>query len=240
MSTEAREGSVRTAGAAGLLMVIGIVVLGPVLGGPDALSGSAVADYAKDLDGSSFLRAAPARFGCYALLTAVEVVFFSGVWSFARQMAPRTLLAPIVALSGAAFVAGGMVSDALSMGQVIALHAGNGVRPDANLAVIADISSTVLLIEVNVCLAVAIAAVCVAGIRTQGAPAPLCWFGLSAASAAVVPGFVPTTQAVFIVSNLLRLAFVAALSVMFIRRTVTAGDSVSPGPLVTPSRPTRA
>ena len=216
------------AGVAGLVMVVGIIVLGPVLGGPDALSGSAVTDYAKDLAGSSFLRAGPARLGCYVLLTAVELVFFSGLWSFARQLAPRTLLDPIVALSGAAFVAGGMASDAFSLGQVIALHAGNGLRPDANLAVIADISSTVLLIEVNVCLAVAIAATCVAGIRTRQVPAPLCWFGFIAAAAAVVPGFVPTTEAVFIVSNLLRLAFVAALSVMFIRRTVAAGDSVSP------------
>jgi hypothetical protein len=220
--TGAREGSVKTAGVAGLIMVIGIIVLGPVLGGPDALSSTAVADYARDLTGSSFLRMAPARFGCYALLTAVELVFFAGLWSFARQLAPRTVLAPIVALSGAAFVAGGMASDAFSLGQVIALHAHNGVRPDANLAVIADLSSTVLLIEVNVCLAVAIAAVCVAAIRTQGLPAPLCWFGFVAAAAAVIPGFVPTTEGVFIVSNLLRLAFVAALSVVFIRRSAIA------------------
>ncbi len=187
MSTEAREGSVRAAGAAGLVMVIGIIVLGPGSGWPRCVGSTAVTDYAKDLAGSSFLRAAPARFGCYALLTAVELVFFAGLWSFARQLAPRTLLAPIVALSGAAFVAGGMASDALSLGQVIALHAGNGVRPDANLAVIADISSTVLLIEVNVCLGVAIAAICVAGIRTPGVPAPLCWFGFVAAAAARSP-----------------------------------------------------
>jgi hypothetical protein len=227
VSIEGKEGPGWTAGVAGLVMVIGIVVLGPVLGGPDALSSSAVTDYAKDLGGSSFLRMAPARLGCYALLTAVELVFFGGLWSFARQLAPRTVLAPIVALSSAAFVAGGMASDAFSLGQVIALHAGNGVRPDANLAVIADISSTVLLIEVNVCLAVAIAAVCVAAIRTQELPAALCWFGFLAAAAAVIPGFVPTTEPVFIVSNLLRLAFVATLSVVFIRRSVTTRESAS-------------
>jgi hypothetical protein len=203
------------------MMVIGIIVLGPVLGGPDALSSTAAADYAKDLGGSTFLRIAPVRFGCYALLTGAELVFFAGLWSFARQLVPRTVIAPIVALSAAAFVAGGMASDAFSLGQLIALHAGNGVHPDANLAVIADISSTILLIEVNVCLGVAIAAICVAGIRTQGLPAPLCWYGFVAAAAAVVPGFAPTTEAAFIVSNLLRLTFVAALSVVFIRQTAT-------------------
>jgi hypothetical protein len=222
----AKEDSVKTAGLAGLVMVIGIIVLGPVLGGPDAFSSSAITDYATDLGGSRFLRTAPARLGGYALLTAVELVFFSGLWSFARQLAPRTLVAPIVALSAAAFVAGGMASDAFSLGQAIALHAGNGIRPDANLAIIADISSTVLLIEVNVCLGVAIAAVCVAGLRPQGLPAPLCWFGFVAAAAAAVPGFVPTTEAVFIVSNLSRLAFIAALSVVFIRRTAPAPESV--------------
>lgn len=221
MSIAERQGSVRSAGTAGLMMVIGIIVLGPVLGGPDALSSTAAADYAKDLGGSTFLRIAPVRFGCYALLTGAELVFFAGLWSFARQLVPRTVIAPIVALSAAAFVAGGMASDAFSLGQLIALHAGNGVHPDANLAVIADISSTILLIEVNVCLGVAIAAICVAGIRTQGLPAPLCWYGFVAAAAAVVPGFAPTTEAAFIVSNLLRLAFVAALSVVFIRQTAT-------------------
>jgi hypothetical protein len=226
MSTEARESSMRAAGVAGLVMVIGIIVLGPVLGGPDALSSSAVTDYAKDLGGSTFVRTAPARFGGYALLTAVELVFFAGLWSFARQLAPQTVIAPIVAMSATAFVAGGMASDAFSLGQVIALHTGGGVRPDANLAVIADISSTVLLIEINVCLAVAIAAVCIAGIRTRGLPAPLCWFGFVAAAAAMIPGFVPTTEAVFIGSNLLRLAFVAAISVVFIRRAATVRESV--------------
>lgn len=225
MSAEAKAGSARTAGVAGLAMVIGIIVLGPVFGGPDAFSSSAVTDYAKDLGGSSFLRTAPSRFGCYALLTAFELVFFGGLWSFVHRLSPRTLLAPAVALSAAAFVAGGMASDALSLGQLIALRAGNGVRPDANLAVIADISSTVLLVEVNVCLAVAITAACIAGIRTRGLPAPLCWFGFVAAAAAAVPGFTPTTEAVFIVSNLLRLAFVAALSVVLIRRSATAADS---------------
>lgn len=226
MSTHTSTGSVRAAGAAGLVMVIGIIVLGPVLGGPDALSGSAVADYAKDLRGSSYLQNAPVRFGCYAVLTAVELVFFGGLFSFARRLSPRTMLAPVVGLSAAAFVAGGVASDAFSLGQRIALRAGNGVRPDANLAVIADVSSTVLLIEVNICLAVAITAVCIAAMRTRGLPTPLCWFGIVASAAAVVPGFVPTAETVFVVSNLLRLAFVAALSVVFVGRTVTVRESV--------------
>ena len=217
-SGAARSGSATAAGAAGLVMVLGIIVLGPVLGGPDALASTAVTDYGKDLAGSNFLRMAPTRFGFYALLTAVELVFFAGLWSFARQLAPRTIVPLIVALSGAAFVAGGMASDAFSLGQVIALHAGNGVRPDANLAVIADVASTVLLIEVNVCLGVAIAAICLAGLRSRAVPSWLCWFGFVAAAACTVPGFAPTTEALFIVSNLLRLAFVAALSVLFLRR----------------------
>ncbi len=199
-----------------MLMVVGIIVLGPVLGGPDALASTAVIDYGKDLAGSSFLRMAPARFGCYALLTAAELVFFAGLWSCARRLAPRTILPLVVASAGAAFVAGGMAADAFSLGQLIALHAGNGVRPDANLAVIADVASTVLLIEVNVCLGVAIAAICVAGLHARALPAWLCWYGFVAAAAAAVPGFAPTTEALFIVSNLLRLTFVAALSVLFL------------------------
>ena len=224
-SDDARPGSATATGAAGLVMVLGIIVLGPVLGGPDALASTAVTDYGKDLAGSNFLRMAPTRFGFYALLTAVELVFFAGLWSFARQLAPRTIVPLIVALSGAAFVAGGMASDAFSLGQVIALHAGNGVRPDANLAVIADVASTVLLIEVNVCLGVAIAAICLAGLRSRALPSWLCWFGFVAAAACTIPGFAPTTEALFIVSNLLRLAFVAALSVLFLRRR---SSSISP------------
>jgi hypothetical protein len=215
-SGSARSGST-AAGAAGLVMVLGIIVLGPVLGGPDALASTAVTDYGKALAGSNYLRMAPTRFGFYALLTSVELVFFAGLWSFARQLAPRTIVPSVVALSGAAFVAGGMASDAFSLGQVIALHAGNGVRPDANVAVIADVASMVLLIEVNVCLGVAIAAICLAGLRTRSLPSWLCWFGVVAAVACAVPGFAPTTEALFIVSNLLRLAFVAALSVLFLR-----------------------
>jgi hypothetical protein len=162
------------------------------------------------------------------LLTAVELLFFGGLWSFTRQLAPRTVLPAVVALSGAAFVAGGMASDAFSLGQVIALHAGNGVQPDANLAVIADVASTVLLIEVNVCLGTAIAAICVAGLRTRGLPIPLCWFGFAAAAASAVPGFAPTTEALFIVSNLLRLAFVAALSVLLLRHRSNAAAPLTP------------
>lgn len=228
MSDDMRVGPGAAAGAAGLVMVVAIIVLGPVLGGPDAFSGQAVADYGKDLAGSHFLSLAPARFGCYALLTAVELIFLSGLWAFARQLAPRTMVAPVVALSAAAFVAGGMASDALSLGQLIALHADNGVRPDANLAVISDVASTVLLIEVNVCLGVAIAAVCLAALRSRAVPAPLGWFGLIAAAASAVPGFAPTTEAVFIGSNLLRLAFVAAISVLFLHRAVrSSSDSGS-------------
>jgi hypothetical protein len=217
-SGDARIGSATATGAAGLVMVLGIIVLGPVLGGPDAFASTAVTDYGKDLAGSNFLRMAPVRFGFYALLTAVELVFFAGLWSFTRQLAPRTIVPLVVALSGAAFVAGGMASDAFSLGQVIALHAGNGVRPDANLAVIADVASTVLLIEVNVCLGVAIVAICLVAARTRSLPSWICWFGFVAAAACAIPGFAPTTEALFIVSNLLRLAFVAALSVLFLRR----------------------
>src|ERR1700733_12654687 len=101
-SGEASSGPTVAVGAAGLVMVFGIIVLGPVLGGPDALSSTALTDYGKDLASSNFLRVAPARFGCYALLTAVELVFFAELWSFARQLAPRTVLAPIVAVGAAA------------------------------------------------------------------------------------------------------------------------------------------
>jgi hypothetical protein len=136
--------------------------------------------------------------------------FFGGLWSFVRRLAPRAIAAPIVALAAAAFVAAGIASDAFSFGQMITLHAHDGVRPDANLAAIADVSSSLVLIEANVCLGVVLAAVSIVGLRRQALPAVLCWFGLVAAAASAVPGFAPTTEALFIVSNLLRLAFVVA------------------------------
>ena len=55
-SSDARSGPSASVGAAGLVMVVGIIVLGPVLGGPDALSNTAVADYGKDLAGSTYKR----------------------------------------------------------------------------------------------------------------------------------------------------------------------------------------
>lgn len=228
-SGQARLGPATATGAAGLAMVLGIIVLGPVLGGPDAFTGTAVTDYGKDLAGSTYLHMAPTRFGFYALLTGVELVFFAGLWSFARQLAPRTVLPLVIALSGAAFVAGGMASDAFSLGQVLALHAGNGVRPDANLAVIADVASTVLLIEVNVCLGVAIAAICLAVLSSGALPAWLCWFGFAAAAASAIPAFAPTTEALFIVSNLLRLAFIAVMSALILRhRSRLSRDCAGP------------
>lgn len=204
-------------GAAGLAMVAAIIVLGPVMGGPDAFSSHAVTDYAKSLAGSGHLRRAPYQFGGEALLTAVELVFFAGLWSLVRRLVPGSGLTLIVALAAAAFVGGGMASDAFTYGQLIALHVGNGVTSDPQLAVISDISAIALLIEVNICLGTAIVTVCVAGLRSGGLPKTLCWYGFVAGAAAVVTGFVPTSEPVFIISNLSRLAFIAVLSILLIR-----------------------
>jgi hypothetical protein len=218
MTTSVTAGrSLAPYGAAGLVMVAAVIVLGPVMGGPDVFSSHAVADYARSLAGSGHLSRAPYQFGGEALLTAAELAFFAGVWSLVRRLAPNTGLALVIALAGAAFVAGGMASDAFSYGQLIALHVANGVKPDPQLAVISDISSTLLLIEVNICLGTAIATVCLAGLRSGGLPKAFCWYGLIAAAAALITGFVPTAEPVFIIGNLSRLVFIAILSVLLIR-----------------------
>jgi hypothetical protein len=198
-------------------MIAAIIVLGPVMGGPDAFGPHAVTDYAKSLAGSGHFRRAPYQFGGEALLTAVELVFFAGLWSLVRRLVPGSGLTLIIALAAAAFVGGGMASDAFTYGQLIALHVDNGVAPDPQLAVISGISAIALLIEVNICLGTAIVTVCVAGLRSGGLPKPLCWYGFVAGGAAVVTGFFPTHEPVFIISNLSRPAFIAVLSVLLIR-----------------------
>jgi hypothetical protein len=228
----------RLVAAAGIVMVLGIIVLGPVMGGPDAFAGDAVRHYNDMLAGSPFLRAAPIRFGGYALLTAVELVFVAGLWSFVRQLAPRGIASPLVALSGAAFVAGGIASDAFTFGQMISMHAGNGAQPDGSLAAVADVSATLALIEVNVCLGVTVAVVSVVGLRTRALPTWMCWYGCLAAAASTVPGFAPTTEAVFIASNLLRLAFILAVCVQLLRGgdgrvAVAGGESLRPAEQLT-------
>lgn len=216
-TTDTRPRSLAPFGAAGLVMIAAIIVLGPGMGGPDAFGSHAVTDYAKSLAGSGHFRRAPYQFGAEALLTAVELVFFAGLWSLVRRLAPGSGLTLIIPLAAAAFVGGGMASDALTYGQLIALHVDNGVASDPQLAVISDISAIALLIEANICLGTAIVAVCVAGLRSGGLPKLLCWYGFLAGGAALVTGFVPTHEPVFIISNLLRLAFIAVLSILLLR-----------------------
>ncbi|WP_261556185.1 hypothetical protein [Frankia tisae] len=219
----------RWIGAAGVVMVVGIIGLGPAMGGPDSWASDAVAQYRDTLDGSTFLDVAPVRFGAYALLTAFEMFFFAGLWSWVRRIAPRSMASPLVALAAAGFVAGGIASDGFNFAQAIALHGGRGVSVDANLAVISDVASTLVIIEVNVCLAVAVAAVSAIGLRNRTLPAALCWYGLVAAAASALPGFFASSFPVFVLSNLLRLAFVVAISVLMWLGRVPGGEEVMAG-----------
>ena len=207
----------RLVGLAGLAMVAGIVVLGPVMAGPDSWAHGAVADYRRALGGSAFLSAAPTRFGFYALLTAAEIMFLAGLWLWTLRSSGRSLSSVVVGLAAGGFVAGGIASDGFSFAQLIALHGGRGVAPDANLGVILDVASNLAIIETNVCLGLVIGVVSLLGLRQRSLPGWLCRYGLVAAATAAVPGFLPTRVAVFVLSNLLRLSFLALLSVSMYR-----------------------
>lgn len=165
------------------------------------------------------------------------LVFFGGIRRLVIAWDPAGLSASVTGLAAGLFLAGAVVSDALSWAVPLTRLTAPDLRIPAELVAVLDRGWLIALIEAQIALGVAIAGATVAGIiaRRAGRRVPLLLIVLGIiAAAAVIPLILfPTVQIVFLASNQVRLLWIITISIWLIlpighaSRDTTALSSVA-------------
>ncbi|MEF2976585.1 hypothetical protein [Subtercola sp. YIM 133946] len=225
-------------GAAGLIAIALIVVTISQSTTPDVTVPGAAKEVASWLSDSSTGSGARIGLAASAISYLPMIIFMGGLCRVVAEWARSPLWKTVAVVAAALFLAGAVGGDAMAMSVPLVVGSNTDIHISAEIVAFADRAWLISYVEAHVALATLAAITTIAGwiARRRGATVPLVVLLLGALGAlAVIPLVLfPTTFAVFLVSNQLRLLWLVVTAVWLILRRSSLTAVVAESALTEP------
>ena len=199
---------------------------------PDSWGAEARADLAEFLTDPSNLDRALALFAFSTLIFVFGIGFFAGLRRLSDMWDPGGWTSGVVTIGAALFLAGGLVSETLHTGTLVAVRSTPSYEPDANGLLLLQSLWPAALAQAQLGLGVVVVALSIGARRARALPTWITGLGLVAGSLAIVRPAVVSQVPLFIALFVPTFVWLASIGVVLIRR---GSASSMPG---TPHNPT--
>jgi hypothetical protein len=214
------------AGTAGLIAIALVIVTISQSTTPDVTIPGAAKAVATWLRSPSTGSGAGIGLSASAISYLPMIVFLGGLCRLVAEWARSPLWKAAAVVAAALFLAGAVVGDAMAMSVPLVIGSSTDIHISADIVAFSDRAWLVSYVEAHVALATLAAVTTIAGwsARRHGARVPIVVLLLGAlGTIAVIPLVLfPTTFAVFLISNQLRLLWLIVTAIWLI---VRRGDS---------------
>jgi hypothetical protein len=221
------------AGTAGLIAIALVIVTISQSTTPDVTVPGAAKEVATWLRNPSTGSGAGIGLGASAISYLPMIVFLGGLCRVVAEWARSPLWKAAAVVAAALFLAGAVAGDAMAMSVPLLIGSKTDIHISVDIVAFSDRAWLISYVEAHVALATLAAVTTIAGwsARRHGAKVPIVVLLLGAlGTIAVIPLVLfPTTFAVFLVSNQLRLLWLVVSAVwLILRRSDVTTDLAEP------------
>ena len=196
---------------------------------PDSWGDAARSDVAEFLAEPSNLDRSLVLFAFSTLIFVFGIGFFAGLRRLADTWDPSGWTSGVVTIGAAVFMAGGLVSETLHTGTIVALRSTPSYEPDANAVLLLQSLWPAALAQAQLALGVVVVVLSLGAWRARGLPSSLVGLGLVAGSLAIVRPAVVSQVPLFIALFVPTFVWIASIGVVLIRRAGTSVQRVPGG-----------